>query len=131
MLANGPAWMKAGVFSIVCIRLGLSVSRISTVAAPAACMSSAVIGAPCRSKATTMLADPRAQVLERLDVIVPVTSARIAISSLATMMSKPVWRGKPFASPPWPIVMSRRKRSLTSITRRIWMRAGSISSGLP
>ena len=61
--------MKAGVFSIVCIRLGLSVSRISTVAAPAALMSSAVIGVPLPIEGHHHAADPRAQVLERIDAV--------------------------------------------------------------
>ncbi len=44
ILANGPAWTSAGVFSSVWKRLGLMASFISTVIAPAAFKSSAVTG---------------------------------------------------------------------------------------
>ena len=46
MLANGPACTKAGVPSMVCIRLGMMVSFISTVSAPPMPRSSAVTGSP-------------------------------------------------------------------------------------
>ena len=55
----------------------------------------------------------------------PSASARIAISSLATAMSKPVRRGTPFSSPPRPMRMSRIARSLMSTTRRHETRSGS------
>ena len=48
--------------------------------------------------------------------------------SQATVMSYPVRRVRPFSSGPRPISISRRKRSLVSITRRQVMDAGSISS---
>ena len=35
MFPNGPAWMKAGVFSIVWSSVGLNASRSSTAMAPA------------------------------------------------------------------------------------------------
>ena len=44
MLANGPPWMKAGLFSSVCTRLGASASLSSTVIAPCAFRSLAVTG---------------------------------------------------------------------------------------
>ena len=44
MLPNGPACTRTGVFSSVCIRLGLIASRMMTVIAPAPPMSSAVTG---------------------------------------------------------------------------------------
>ena len=47
-----------------------------------------------------------------------VVSARIAMISLATAMSKPVTRVTPFSSGPWPMVIWRSMRSLVSSTRR-------------
>ncbi len=47
--------------------------------------------------------------------------------SLATEMSKPVSRAMPFSSGPRPILMTRRKRSLISMTRFQVMEAGSMS----
>ena len=44
MLANGPPWMKAGVPSSVCTRLGESASLSSTVIAPCAFKSRARTG---------------------------------------------------------------------------------------
>ena len=44
MLANGPPWMKAGLFSSVCTRFGFSASFSSTVIAPSALRSAAVTG---------------------------------------------------------------------------------------
>ena len=46
MLPNGPVWTSAGVFSRVCIRLGLTASAKMTAMDPAAPMSSAVTGSP-------------------------------------------------------------------------------------
>ena len=48
MLANGPPWMKAGLFSSVCTRFGLMASFNSTVIAPLAFKSAAVIGLAAR-----------------------------------------------------------------------------------
>ena len=53
--------------------------------------------------------------------------ARIAIISLATVMSKPVSRVKPFSLGPCPMVMPRNMRSLISTTRRQVTLSGSIS----
>ena len=47
-----------------------------------------------------------------------VASARIAITSEAAVMSKPVWRVTPSTRPPRPMTMLRSARSLTSSTRR-------------
>ena len=44
MLANGPPWMKAGLFSSVCTRFGASASFSSAAIAPCALMSRARIG---------------------------------------------------------------------------------------
>ena len=56
-----------------------------------------------------------------------VVRARMAMISLATVMSKPVRRVLPFSSGPRPTSISRRKRSLVSITRRQVIESGSIS----
>ena len=44
MLANGPPWMNAGLFSSVCTRFGLMAFFSSTAIAPLAFRSAAVIG---------------------------------------------------------------------------------------
>ena len=44
MLANGPPWTKAGLFSRVWTRLGLMASLSSAVQAPSAWMSLTVTG---------------------------------------------------------------------------------------
>ena len=46
MFANGPAWTKQGVPSVVCMSDGLIASRRITVAAPAHFASSAVMPVP-------------------------------------------------------------------------------------
>ena len=46
MLPNGPVWTSAGVFSSVCIKLGLIASRRMTAIDPATFSSSAVTGVP-------------------------------------------------------------------------------------
>jgi len=46
MLPNGPVCTRAGVFSNVCMRLGLMASRKMTVIDPAAPICSAVMGSP-------------------------------------------------------------------------------------
>ncbi len=53
------------------------------------------------------------------------------MTSEATVMSNPVWRGKPLDTPPRLTTMSRSARSFMSITRRQAMRRSSISSSLP
>ena len=87
MLAKGPPWMKAGLFSRVCTRLGCSASRSSAVIAPWACRSAAVTGLPSSEVATTMRA-MRAFRSARL-----VARHRMAMISEATTMSKPSSRG--------------------------------------
>ena len=44
ILANGPPWMKTGLFSSVCTRFGISASLSSTVMAPSALRSRAFTG---------------------------------------------------------------------------------------
>ena len=62
MLANGPAWTKAGPPSSVWSRFGLMASRRSTVIAPATPRSSAVIGAPSVRRRQHDPAEPGTQV---------------------------------------------------------------------
>ena len=53
------------------------------------------------------------------------------MTSLAAVMSKPVWRGTPSSLPPSPTTMLRSARSLTSRTRRQVMSCGSMPAALP
>ena len=53
------------------------------------------------------------------------------MTSEATVMSKPVSRGKPLATPPKLAVIWRSARSFMSTTRRQTTRRVSISSALP
>ncbi len=53
------------------------------------------------------------------------------MTSEATVMSKPVCRGNPFATPPSEATISRSARSFMSITRRHATRRVSMSSVLP
>ena len=55
----------------------------------------------------------------------------MAITSLATVISKPSSRGVPFTLPPRPSTMKRSWRSFISIQRFQVMRRGSMFSGLP
>ena len=64
MLANGPAWTKAGPPSSVWSRFGLIASRSRTVIAPATPRSSAVTGVPSRGRREDDPAEPRAQVVQ-------------------------------------------------------------------
>mmetsp|Transcript_16838 Transcript_16838/g.63854 ORF Transcript_16838/g.63854 Transcript_16838/m.63854 type:complete len:426 (+) Transcript_16838:562-1839(+) len=122
MLANGPACTITGLPSRLCMSVGLMASRISTASAPPQPRSSAVTGRPARERATTML-PRRSRMSRRL-----VARASTAITSDATVMSKPVSRGTPLTSlGPVPTVMPRRWRSQVSTTRRQVMVAGSIS----
>ena len=53
------------------------------------------------------------------------------MTSEATVMSNPVCRGNPLATPPSEVTVSRSARSFMSITRRQLTRRSSISSSLP
>ena len=64
MLANGPPWMKAGLFSSVCTRFGFSASLSSTVIAPWALRSRARIGVRSRAVADDDVAEPLLEVDE-------------------------------------------------------------------
>ena len=87
MFANGPQCTQAGPPSSVWRRLGLRASRSSTVIAPATLRSSAVIGDPSRRSARTTR-PRRARRSCRSDA-----SARIAMTSDATVITNWVWRG--------------------------------------
>ena len=57
--------------------------------------------------------------------------ARIAITSEAAVMSKPVSRGIPFTLPPSPVTIWRSERSFMSRQRRHVIVRGSIPSAFP
>jgi hypothetical protein len=107
-------------------------SFIRTVKAPPIPKSSAIIGSPNLLEATTML--PSLILVNPL--ILPylsrmsfksVARARTAIHSLATAMSNPVSREKPFSVGDCPTVIVLKKRSLTSRTRFL----GKVSAESP
>ena len=60
-----------------------------------------------------------------------VARQKIAMTSLATVMSKPSSRGVPFTLPPRPSTIKRSWRSFMSMQRFQAMRRGSMFSGLP
>ena len=64
MLANGPAWMKAGPPSSVWTRFGLIASRSSTVIAPATLSSSSVTGCTLEVLGHDHAAQARPQVVD-------------------------------------------------------------------
>ena len=64
MLANGPAWTKAGPPSSVWRRFGFSASRSSTAIAPATPRSSAVTGCPVGPRREHHPSEPRPEILE-------------------------------------------------------------------
>mmetsp|Transcript_13691 Transcript_13691/g.43246 ORF Transcript_13691/g.43246 Transcript_13691/m.43246 type:complete len:258 (+) Transcript_13691:1096-1869(+) len=111
MLAKGPQWTRTGVPSRVCIRVGMRASFKSTVSAPVTPRSSQVTSAPEADLATS-IAPSRAR-----RSAASVASARTAMISEATAMSKPVSRVCPFSVGLRPISTLRRKRSHVSRTR--------------
>ena len=56
---------------------------------------------------------------------------KMAMTSEATVMSKPSWRGKPLPIPPSEQTMSRSALSFMSTTRRQDTRRASMPSALP
>ncbi len=88
MFANGPQCIRHGCPSSVWIRLGFSASFSSTAIAPAAPRSSAVTGLPPSYECATVIAPSRWRRSCRSR-----DTARIAITSEAAVMSKPVSRG--------------------------------------
>ena len=121
IFAKGPACTKAGVPSRSCIRVGMMASFIRTVMAPAQPRSSAVIASPDLLAATTIL--PKRSRMSARSVV----SAKIAMTSLATVISKPVSRVNPISAGPCPIVILRSMRSLMSTTRFQFRALGFIS----
>ena len=99
MLANGPQWTNAGPPSRVWSRFGLIASTSRTVIAPATLRSSAVTGRPSVVWART-IRPSRARRSWR-----SVARARIAITSLATVITVSVSRGTPFSRPPRPMTI--------------------------
>mmetsp|Transcript_8357 Transcript_8357/g.18239 ORF Transcript_8357/g.18239 Transcript_8357/m.18239 type:complete len:227 (+) Transcript_8357:1266-1946(+) len=134
MLAKGPAWTMTGVDSAVCMRVGMMASFMSTVMAPPAPRSSAVMGAPFLEYPTT-IAPSFSRISLRL-----VASASTAMTSEATVMSNPVARLCCFLAPFTPMVSGtvsffprptstfRRCRSQVSMTRCHVTVSGSMSS---
>ena len=88
MFANGPQCMSTGWPSSVCTRFGLIASLSSTVIAPAAPRSSAVIALPPSNEYAAVTRDIRWRRSWRSR-----ETAMIAITSEAAVMSKPVSRG--------------------------------------
>mmetsp|Transcript_2904 Transcript_2904/g.6238 ORF Transcript_2904/g.6238 Transcript_2904/m.6238 type:complete len:205 (+) Transcript_2904:955-1569(+) len=121
MFANGPACTSTGVASSVCINVGLMASRINAISAPVHPKSSHVTGSPDLLGPTTIF--PRRSSMSASDVVM----ANTAMISDATVMSNPVLRVRPFSVAASPTVISRKKRSFMSTTRRHVMRSSSIS----
>ena len=72
-----------------------------------------------------------AQVVPMEDINLHFTGDFHAITSEATVMSKPSSRGKPLPGPPSPTVISRNARSFMSMTRFHAMRLTSKPNALP
>ena len=88
MFANGPQCIRHGWPSSVWIRFGLIASLSSTVIAPAAPRSSAVIGRPPSKECATVIRPSRSR-----RSWMSLETAMIAITSDAAVMSKPDSRG--------------------------------------
>mmetsp|Transcript_5438 Transcript_5438/g.22536 ORF Transcript_5438/g.22536 Transcript_5438/m.22536 type:complete len:657 (+) Transcript_5438:826-2796(+) len=122
MLANGPQCTRTGVPSSVCMSVGMSASLSKTLIAPVAPRSSTVTKSPAVSRATAIF--PR----RALRSVESVASARTAMISEATAISKPVSRVMPFSAGPRPISTPRRNRSHVSTHRFHVIVAGSMRS---
>ena len=125
MLANGPPCTNAGEPSSVCTRLGASASFSSTAMAPSAFRSFAVTAEPSRFCATIIRPSRSCRSSRLRD------RQNTAITSEATVMSKPSSRGKPLATPPRLPTMDRSARSFMSRQRRQDTRRASMPSELP
>ena len=110
---------------MVCTRFGASASRSSAAMAPSAFRSRAVTGTPSRV-VPTMIRPSRAWRSSR-----SVARQKIAMTSEATVMSKPSSRGKPLATPPSELTVLRSARSFMSMPRRQVMRRSSRPRLLP
>ena len=93
--------------------------------APSAFTALARTGSRSRVSPTTILPS-RARSSSRLR-----ERQKIAITSEATVMSKPSSRGKPLATPPSDETTLRKARSFMSTTRRQLTRRGSMPALLP
>ncbi|KAH3672250.1 hypothetical protein WICMUC_004345 [Wickerhamomyces mucosus] len=122
MLANGPAWTNTGVPSKVCIIFGLMASFNRAVRAPAAPISSQVIGTPCFDEATTIL--PNLSLISSNEL----AKAKIAIHSEATEISNPVFLVNPLSVGASPTVIPLKNLSFISTTLLQVMVSGSISN---
>ena len=125
ILAKGPPWTKAGLPSRVCTKLGWQASLSSTAIAPWTARSAARMVSRDRVWATTIR--PSRSLSSARDS----ERQRIAMTSEATAMSNPDWRGKELAVPPSPMTISRSARSFMSRTRFQTMRRGSMRRTLP
>ncbi|KAH3658744.1 hypothetical protein OGATHE_006469 [Ogataea polymorpha] len=122
ILANGPACTNTGVPSRVCMRLGLMASFMMAVRAPAHPRSSQVIGSPDFDEATTIF--PSLSLISFKDD----DRAKIAITSEATVMSKPVSLVRPFSVGAWLMVIPLSDLSFRSSTLFQVIVLGSTSS---
>ena len=113
-VAGTPARPRLAVLALNphCGEGGLFGDQERTVIAPATFRSSQVTGELSFLNATTTLDIRLRRSLKE------VVRARMAIISLATVMSKPVSRSTPFSPPPRPILTFLKDRSLTSTTLR-------------
>ena len=112
MFANGPPWTNAGVPSRDWTRFGSRASLRIAAIEPVTPISFASTGRPSSAKPTTMRSI-RARRSAR-----DVARQRIAITSLAAVMSKPLSRGTPpCLRPPRPMTIFRRARSFMSSAR--------------
>ena len=121
MFANGPQWTNAGCPSSVWTRFGLiaSLSRHGHRACRAKLLGGDRLALPRVGDgdlARGACAGRRGRA----------TTAAIAITSEAAVMSKPVSRTYPFARPPRPITTPRSARSFMSTQRRQLTVSGSI-----
>ena len=125
ILAKGPPWTSAGEPSMVCTRLGAKASRSSTAMAPSALSSAAVTDFPSRVWPTIMRPSRACRSARSR------ARQNTAMTSEATVMSKPSSRGKPFATPPSEETTERSARSFMSSARRQETRRASSPSALP
>src|SRR6266849_1662644 len=109
MLANGPPWMKAGLFSSVWTRFGAIASFKRAAIEPAAFRSADRTGWRSRVCPTTILASRRRRSARSVE------RQKIAITSEATVMSNPSSRAKPLATPPSEETIERNARVETVI----------------
>ena len=125
MFAKGPPCTNTGVPSSVCTKLGLHASFKRAAIAPSACKSCAVMGSSSYVYPTTIL--PK----RSFKSVMLVARQNIAITSDATVISKPSSRGTPFALPPKPQTMWRSCLSFMSTTRFQVIRRGSMFRAFP